>query len=91
LLICVVEDDKTVADVPLKSTVLSEAVALKFVPVIVIVVPTIPVAGAKLVIVGSFVSTVKSVAEITVQIKSLNIVVTKILPEVAPAGTIAII
>jgi hypothetical protein len=42
-----------VAVVPLNFTVLLAAVVLKFVPVIVTVAPTAPLAGVKLVIVGS--------------------------------------
>jgi hypothetical protein len=45
-------DAVTIAVVPLNCTVLLAAVVLKFVPVMVTVAPTAPVAGAKLVIVG---------------------------------------
>ena len=48
----VVVDAATVATVPLKRTVLLPGVALKPVPVMVTVVPTGPLRGAKLVMVG---------------------------------------
>jgi hypothetical protein len=76
-----------VAVVPLKRTVLFAGVVLKFVPVIVTVVPSGPEAGVKLVIVGSDgVVTVKSVALVAV----LPATVTVILPVVAPAGTVVV-
>ena len=60
---------------------------LKFVPVIVTVVPMGPEAGVKLVIVGTEgVVTVKSVALVAV----LPDTVTVIFPVVAPAGTVAV-
>jgi hypothetical protein len=77
-----------VAVVPLNRTVLFAGVVLKFVPVIVTVVPIGPEAGLKLVIVGSAgVVTVKSVALVAV----LPATVTVILPVVAPAGTVVVI
>ena len=74
----------TVANVPLKRTVLSVGVALKFVPVMVTVVPMGPLAGVKLKI------------ESTVTIKLLPLVavfpatVTAIVPVDAPAGTVVV-
>jgi len=50
---CVVVAAETVAAVPLNMTVLLAGVALKFVPVIVTDVPTSPLVGLKLVIVGA--------------------------------------
>jgi len=79
----------TVANMPLNLTVLSAAVVLKLVPVMVIVVPTPPVAGVKLVMVGA-------VAELAFTVKSVEEVVgfpstiTVILPVVAPVGTVTV-
>jgi hypothetical protein len=70
------------ATVPLNFTMLLEVVVLKFVPVIVTVAPTIPLAGVKLAIVGG-----------TIMIKSVALVATcpltskVIFPVVAPVGT----
>src|SRR6187549_2463532 len=50
---CVVEDDVTVAGNPLNATEFSDAMALKFLPVIVTVVPITPLAGENPVTVGS--------------------------------------
>ena len=77
--ICVALATVKVAAVPLKATAVAP---VKFVPVIVIVVPTTPLAGAKLVIVGVEEVTVKLPAELAVP----ALVVTEILPEVAPRG-----
>ena len=82
--ICVALATVNVAAVPLKATAVAPE---KFVPVIVIVVPTTALAGAKLVIVGEEDVTVKLPAELAVP----ALVVTEILPEVAPAGTEVVI
>src|SRR6187549_161944 len=76
------------AGMPLKNTVLSEATELKFLPVTVTTVPTGPLVGENPVTVGSLVSTMKSVAGIAVQNKSLYIVVSINFPVFAPPGTI---
>lgn len=77
----------TTAVVPLNKTVLLAAVVLKFVPVMVTVVPTGPEAGVKLAMVGSTtVPMVKSVALVTVE----QFVATEILPVVVPAGTVTV-
>jgi hypothetical protein len=79
-------DAETVAAVPLKFTVLLAGVVLKFVPVMVTVVPTNPDAGVKLEIVGSVApATVKLVADVAVAAAPAT--VTVIAPVVAPAGT----
>jgi hypothetical protein len=57
---CVAVAAVTVAAIPLKVTVLAEAVVLKFVPVIITVVPTTPLVGVKLVMVGDTVVVVSS-------------------------------
>ena len=72
----------TDAAVPLNLTPLFAGVVSKFVPVIVIDVPTPPVVGVKLVIVGAAV-TVKLVRLATVW----PTMITVIVPEVAPVGT----
>ena len=72
-----------VALVPLKVTAVAP---VKFVPVIATVVPTGPLAGVKLVMVGALaVVTVNAVALVAVPPG----VVTLIGPLVAPAGTVA--
>ncbi len=74
----------TVAVVPLNCTVLLAGVVLKFVPVIVTVVPTGPLEGVNEVMVGSAAAvTTKSSALVTV----VQFTVTDILPVLAPAGT----
>ena len=74
---------KVVALVPLKVTVVAP---VRFVPVIVALVPTEPLVGEKLVMVG---------APITVKLPALVAVppgvVTAIVPVVAPTGTVAVI
>ncbi len=70
------------AVVPLNLTVLLAAVVLKFVPVIVTVVPTGPLVGVKLVTVGG--ETVK--VPLLVPVKAPT--VTEIFPVVAPLGTL---
>ena len=78
----------TVAVVPLNFTVLFAGVALKFVPVIVTEVPTAPLVGVKLVMVGvEAVVTVKLVALVPVCPPT----VTVIPPDVAPVGTDVVI
>jgi hypothetical protein len=75
-------EDPTTADVPLKLTVGE----LKFVPVIVTAVPTAPLVGVKLVIVGCGSVTVKLFAEVKVVVP----LTTVILPVVAPFGTVVV-
>jgi hypothetical protein len=78
----------TVAVVPLNFTVLFAAVALKFAPVIVTVVPAGPFPGLTAEIVGPVpVVTVKLVAEVAVCPPT----VTEIGPVAAPAGTEVVI
>jgi hypothetical protein len=76
----------TVAIVPLNFTVLLAGVALKLVPAMMIVAPTPPLNGVKLVIVG---------CGITVKLDALVPVwplrVTVMVPFVAPAGTVVVI
>ena len=71
-----------VALVPLKVTAVAP---VKFVPLIVTLVPTGPLAGEKLVIVGALAVTVNAVALVAVPPG----VVTAMGPVVAPAGTVA--
>ena len=78
----------TIDVVPLNATVLLAAVVLKFVPVMVTVVPTGPEAGVKVVMVGSGAVTVKS--EVVCTVIQL-FTVTEIFPVVAPDGTVAVI
>ncbi len=78
--------DVIVAVVPLNVTVLLDGAISKFVPVIVTVVPTGPLIGVKLVIVGGCV-TVKSVALVAVLPDTLTV----IGPVVAPVGTVVTI
>ena len=70
------------APVPLKATAVAP---VKFVPLIVTLVPTGPLAGVKLVIVGPLAVTVNALALVAVP----PAVVTLIDPVVAPAGTVA--
>src|SRR5438067_1500104 len=79
--ICVAEFTVKVALVPLNFT---EVAPVKFVPVIVTLVPTGPLIGAKLVMFGGFV-TVKELLLVAVP----SGVVTLTGPVVAPAGTVA--
>ena len=72
---------KVVALTPLNATAVAP---VKFVPVIVTLVPTGPLVGAKLVIVGGL-TTVKGLALLAVPTG----VVTLSGPDVAPAGTVA--
>ena len=71
-----------VAAVPLKATAVAP---VKFVPLIVTLVPTGPLAGVKLVIVGAVDDTVKLVALVAAPPG----VVTLSGPVVAPVGTVA--
>ena len=73
-----------VALVPLN---LTDVAPVRFVPVITTEAPTGPLVGAKLVIVGAPVATVKLLALVAVPPG----VVTEIGPVVAPAGTVAVI
>ncbi len=89
-LICVEDEEITVAAVPLNFTALFAGVALKFVPVIVTSSPTYPVesagrpeAGVNEVNVGGKI-TVKSFIDVAVVPSN----VTVIFPVVAPAGTV---
>lgn len=77
----------TVAAVPLKFTVLADGVLLKFVPVMVTVVPTGPEVGVNEVIVGTGAApTIKFVADCTVT----QFTVTEILPVTDEAGTVVL-
>ena len=71
-----------VALVPLKVTAVAP---VKFVPLIVTLVPTAPLVGVKLVIVGALAVTLNTLALVAVPPG----VVTAIGPLVAPAGTVA--
>lgn len=62
---------------------------LRFVPVIVTAVPTGPLDGAKLVIVGE--ETVAVTVKLDVEVAFPTEVVTEIFPVVAPLGTVAVI
>ena len=73
---------KLVALVPLNVTAVAP---VKLLPVIVTLVPTGPLAGVKLVIVGALAVTVNAVALVAVPPG----VVTRMSPLVAPAGTVA--
>jgi hypothetical protein len=68
---------------------LTEVAPVKFVPVIVTDVPTVPPAGVKLVMVGeeTVAVTVKFDAELALPAE----VVTETFPVVAPLGTVAVI
>jgi hypothetical protein len=77
----VAEVTEKLAAVPLSRT---EVAPVKFVPLIVTLIPTIPLVGVKLVIVGGC-TTVKLAALVAVPAD----VVTLIEPVVAPAGTAA--
>src|SRR5205823_9075528 len=79
--ICVAEFTVKVAVVPLNFT---DVAPMKFVPLIVTLVPTVPVVGEKLVIVGGLV-TMKELLLVAVP----SGVVTLTGPVVAPAGTVA--
>ena len=68
--------------VPLKATAIAP---VKFVPLIVTVLPAGPLVGVKLMIVGALAATVKFVALVAVPAD----VVTLSGPVVAPAGTVA--
>ena len=68
--------------VPLNRTAVAP---VKFVPLIVTLAPTAPLAGVKLVIVGALADTVKVLALVAVP----PAVVTLSVPVVAPAGTVA--
>lgn len=75
-----------IAGTPLKLTILSDGVVLKFVPSIVIVVPTVALDGLNEVMVGDG-STTKFVELCTVT----PLTVTETFPVVAPAGTVVVI
>ena len=75
---------KVEALVPLKATAVAP---VRFVPVMTTLVPTGPVVGEKLVIVGAEAVTVKLVELVAVPPG----VVTEIVPVVAPEGTVAVI
>jgi hypothetical protein len=79
-------DAVTVAAVPLKLAELFDGVVLKLVPVMVTVVPTSPLAGAKPVMVGGGITTVKS--EVLMAVREFT--VTEILPVEAPGGTVVV-
>jgi hypothetical protein len=75
-------EEETVASVPLNRTIFSVGVVLKFVPVIVTVVPSAPLPGVKLEIVG--VATTLKLIEL---VMVTPLVVTAIGPSAAPEGT----
>jgi hypothetical protein len=80
---CVPVAEVTVAEVPLNLTVLFVLVVLKFAPAIVTEVPTGPLVGEKLAIVGGTV-TVKELLLVAVPLPT----VTVIFPVVEPLGTV---
>jgi hypothetical protein len=78
-----VSNELTIAGVPLND---KEGVVLKFVPVIVTIAPTEPLEGVNPVIVG-----VDSTAKLLLLRTVTPLTVTDIFPDVAPAGTVAVI
>jgi hypothetical protein len=81
--ILVADEAVTTAGIPLNETTLLDGVRSKFVPLIIMVAPTAPLAGLRLVIVGVG-STVKLVALVIV----MPLTVTDILPVIEPVGTL---
>jgi hypothetical protein len=81
MVICVALVTLNVAEAPLNATPVAPA---KFVPVSITLVPTVPLAGEKLVIVGVGIFTEKDAEELALPLG----VVTRRVPEVAPAGTL---
>jgi hypothetical protein len=79
----VVVDEFTVASIPLNVT---EGVVLKFVPVRVTIAPSEPLDGLNPVKVG-----VANTTKLLVLTTVTPLTVTEILPDVAPAGTVAVI
>jgi hypothetical protein len=75
----------TFAALPLNLTMFSPITVLKFVPVIVMIVPEVPLVGEKPDMVG-IVSTVKSLTEVAVCVPTSTV----ILPVVAPAGAVTV-
>lgn len=90
IVVVIVEDvlAVTVEVVPLNFTVLLAGVVLKFVPVMVTVVPTNPLTGLKLVMVGNVPAPIVKSFALTIVIQ---FVVTDILPVMAPGGTVVVI
>lgn len=86
VVILVGEEIDAVAIVPLKRIIFSVGVALKFVPEMVTVVPSAPLPGVNPVMVGEA-STVKLAALLIVT----PLVVTAIIPDPAPEGTVVVI
>ena len=81
--------DVTVAFTPLNETTFSKGFVLKFVPVIVTVLPTPPLVGEKAEIVGGsdvWVTTVNDADDVTV----IAPTVTVIAPVLAPEGTVTV-
>jgi hypothetical protein len=76
-------EEETVASVPLKRTIFSVGVVLKLVPVMVMVVPSAPLLGVKLEMVGEA-TTIKLVGALFIV---TPLVVTEIGPDAAPEGT----
>ena len=74
------------ADVPFNATAVAP---VKFVPVMLTVVPAMPFAGEKLVIVGA--GTADVTVKFEVELALPFGVVTEIFPVVAPLGTVAVI
>jgi hypothetical protein len=75
----------TVAVVLLNFTIFSEAVALKLVPVMVILVPTIPCNGEKLLMVG-----LRGTVKLSTDTAVCEPTCTEIVPVAAPAGTVTV-
>lgn len=76
-------EEETAAAIPLKRTTFSVGVMLKFVPVIVTVVPSAPLLGVKLEKVGEA-TTIKLVGAV---VMVMPLVVTAMGPDAAPEGT----
>jgi hypothetical protein len=81
----VVEAALTTADVPLNETTLFAGVVLKFVPEIITVAPTAPLAGVNDVKVG-----VGRTVKLEPLVNVIPLTVTEIVPVVAPAGTVTV-
>ena len=82
----VVVEERTTASVPLNLIMLSVGFVLKLVPLMVIVAPTAPLLGVKLVMLGE----PRTVNESALVIVT-PLVVTDMVPEPAPEGTVTVI
>jgi hypothetical protein len=80
-----VVDSLTTAVVPLKETILSPGLVLKFVPEIITVAPTAALIGLKLVIAG-----VGRTVKVEALVNVTPLVVTEMVPVVAPEGTVVV-